>query len=255
MSYKALPWDGLRGESMQVNYKVVGDRGLLVEFENKICPKISGQVRALMERLEEGGTYKALAIEEVIPSYRSILILYDPMQISFDVIKLRIQDLVLKAMVREEGPRKILQIPTLYGGQMGPDLEYVAKYNGLSTKDLIEIHSKTDYLIYMLGFTLGFTYLGGLDPRIGSPRLESPRLRIPAGSVGIADLQTGIYPIDSPGGWQIIGRTPIPMMDLDRDPPVLARAGMYIRFRPIQPDEYRSIEESVKLGTYRAELI
>ena len=123
---------------------------------------------------------------------------------------------------------------------------------GLSSKEIIQIHSGTDYLVYMLGFLPGFVYLGGLDERIHAPRLTTPRVKIPAGAVGIGGSQTGVYPLDSPGGWRLIGRTPLRMYDPDREEPFLCNAGDYIRFCPIEETDYREIEAQVKTGTYQA---
>ena len=124
---------------------------------------------------------------------------------------------------------------------MGPDLEFVAQHAGKTPEEVVDIHTSADYLIYMLGFTPGFAYLGGMSGEIAAPRLETPRVKIPAGSVGIAGSQTGVYPIDSPGGWQLIGRTPVRMYDPEREPPILPQAGQYIRFYPIDRAEFDRI--------------
>lgn len=147
-------------------------------------------------------------------------------------------------------PIEIIHIPTLYGGKYGIDLNYVAEYNGLTPQEVIEIHCGTNYLVYMLGFTPGFPYLGGMSERIATSRLESPREKILSGSVRIAGNQTGIYPIDSPGGWRIIGRTPIKLFDINRNPVVLLKAGQYIRFEPIEEDEYRDICQKIEKNEY-----
>lgn len=233
----------------------MGDQGLLMEFENKISPEISRQIRSIMDKLEEKEFYKDLGIRELIPTYRSILVLFDPFIVDIGSLEKRLVEIVASIDIKEETNKRIIIIPTFYGEDMGPDLAYVAKRAGMSEEEVINIHQKPDYLVYMLGFTPGFTYLGGLDPRIATPRLESSRLKIPAGSVGIADQQTGIYPIDSPGGWQLIGRTPVELMVEENDPPVLVRAGDYIRFRKISMDEYVEIEKLVKKSIYKVEII
>ena len=148
-------------------------------------------------------------------------------------------------------PSPVLEIPVLYGGEMGPDLPFVAENAGLSEEEVIRIHSGTEYLIYMLGFTPGFTYLGGMSDKIATPRLQQPRVKIPAGSVGIAGSQTGIYPIDSPGGWQLIGRTPLKMYDPNRETPILPEAGQYMKFYPIDQAEYDRILKAVEEGRYQ----
>ncbi|NLG86950.1 MAG: 5-oxoprolinase subunit PxpB, partial [Firmicutes bacterium] len=148
---------------------------------------------------------------------------------------------------------EITVIPVCYGGKFGPDLDYVCEHTGLSAEEVIQLHTGTDYLIYMLGFTPGFSYLGGMDERLATPRLKTPRTHIPAGSTGIAGKQTGIYPIDSPGGWQLIGRTPLKLYDPFRDPPVLLKAGNYVRFTAITEDEYEEIAAQVAAGTYKVQ--
>ena len=140
----------------------------------------------------------------------------------------------------------VVEVPTVYGGEFGPDLSFVASHNHLSEDEVIAIHSGTDYLVYMLGFIPGFTYLGGMDSRIATPRLSSPRTLIPAGSVGIAGEQTGTYPSDSPGGWQIIGRTPVTMYDMSKAQAALLKAGDYVRYVPIDESEFHRIKA---LGT------
>ena len=128
---------------------------------------------------------------------------------------------------------------------------HVAEHNGLTEEEVIALHSGTDYLVYMMGFTPGFTYLGGMSEKIATPRLQTPRTAIPAGSVGIAERQTGVYPIESPGGWQLIGRTPVQLFDPSKQPPVIAEPGDYIRFVPVSPEEYGRIYEEVRNGVYQ----
>jgi KipI family sensor histidine kinase inhibitor len=181
---------------------------------------------------------KPIGMVEVVPTYRSLLIIYDP-------IKTGVTDLeqTLKAVearldkIRIPPPRTV-EVPVLYGGQYGPDIEFVAQHDGLSVKDVIRIHSATPYQIYMIGFTPGFAYLGGLPEAIHAPRLETPRALVPAGSVGIANNQTGIYPVPSPAGWRIIGRTPLKLFDPIKTEPFLYRAGDFIKFAAISETEY-----------------
>ena len=145
----------------------------------------------------------------------------------------------------------MFEIPVCYGGEYGPDIQNIADHAGLSVEEVIQIHTSRDYLIYMLGFLPGFTYLGGLDERIHTPRLANPRIRIPAGSVGIGGSQTGIYPMDSPGGWQLMGMTPVKTYDPDREVPILVEAGDYIRFVAIDEDEFHRIKELVDKNEYQ----
>jgi inhibitor of KinA len=146
---------------------------------------------------------------------------------------------------------KVLQIPTCYGGPYGPDMPFVAAHTGLDPAEIAAIHAGTDYLVYMMGFNTGFPYLGGMSARIAAPRLETPRTSVPAGSIGIAQQQTGIYPVESPGGWRLIGRSPVRLFDPSREPPVSVEAGDYLRFVPIDAQQYGAIERDVQSGRYQ----
>ena len=188
---------------------------------------------------------------ETIPTYRSLLIQYDPGVISYKSLEGKLKKLLARLDSVEIPPSEVLEVPVLYGGEeMGPDLKFVAENAKMSEEEVIKLHSEPEYLIYMLGFTPGFTYLGGLNDAIETPRLKTPRVKIPAGSVGIAGKQTGVYPIDSPGGWQLIGRTPLKMYDADREKPILPEAGQYIKFVPIDRAEFDRIAAEVEKGTY-----
>ncbi len=224
-----------------------GDSSLLVEFGKKISPEINRKITAVMQMMKE---QHIEGVVDVIPAFCSLLINYDPRVVTYEEIKERIQNLVRLEIKTGEVRKRIFEIPVCYGGEYGPDLGNIAEHAGLSEKEVIEIHSSRDYLIYMLGFLPGFTYLGGLDERIHTPRLANPRIKINAGSVGIGGSQTGIYPLDSPGGWQLMGMTPVKTYDPDRETPILVEAGDYIRFVPIDEQEYKRIKEMVDNGTY-----
>ncbi|MPN40513.1 Kinase A inhibitor [bioreactor metagenome] len=133
---------------------------------------------------------------------------------------------------------------------MGPDIGFVAEHNDKTIEEVVRIHSAPEYLIYMLGFTPGFPYMGGMSAEIATPRLTSPRVKIPGGSVGIAGSQTGVYPIDSPGGWQLIGRTPLKLYDAHREKPILLQAGQYVKYRPVDQAEFDDIAAQVEKGSY-----
>ena len=151
----------------------------------------------------------------------------------------------------ESGGQRIVEIPTLYGGEFGPDIGFVAENAGMSESDVIEIHSGADYLVYAMGFSPGFPYLGGLDPRLNTPRLTTPRTLIPGGSVGIAETQTGAYPVASPGGWQLIGRTPLKLFEPESDPPAIINAGDLVRFIALaDEDAFLEVERRVRDGSY-----
>ena len=225
-----------------------GDSALLIEFGKEINPETNRKITALVQLMRE---QHIEGIVDVIPAFCSLLINYDPRVLSYEELKERMEHL-LKMETKTEATRKrIFEIPVCYGGEYGPDIENIAEHAGLSVEEVIKIHSSKDYLIYMLGFLPGFTYLGGLDERIHTPRLASPRLKIRAGSVGIGGSQTGIYPLDSPGGWQLMGMTPVRTYDPERQTPILVEAGDYIRFIPIDEDEFLRIQELVEKGEYQ----
>ena len=209
----------------------VGDAALTVEFGNSIKPDLNEKVYALERVLE----LRALpGLVEMIPTYRSLLVHFDPISDTFETMKAKIQGFLLNLQPIQLLKRQIISIPTVYGGEFGPDLPFVAEHNHLTVKEAVQIHSSQDYRIYMMGFTAGFPYLGNMDPRIATPRLEVPRKETPAGSVGIAGNQTGIYPITSPGGWRIIGRTGQKLFNPDEENPFLFSPGDIIRFVPVE---------------------
>ena len=225
-----------------------GDSSLLVEFGKEINPEINRKITATVQLM------KAQNIEgvvDVIPAFCSLLINYDPRVIGYEAIKERIQSLLKLETSASEGSKRIFEIPVCYGGEYGPDLGNIAEHAGLTPEEVIKIHSSRDYLIYMLGFLPGFCYLGGLDERIHTPRLANPRIKISAGSVRIGGSQTGIYPLDSPGGWQLMGMTPVKTYDPERETPILVEAGDYIRFVPVDEEEYKRIKELVDRGEYQ----
>lgn len=224
-------------------FLLAGDRGLLVEFGAAIDPEINRKVRQIFLSLEKMPIH---GVTEAIPTYRSILVFYDPIRIDVEKLKKEILDRENKPDKLEIPPPETVEIQVAYGGDFGPDLEFVSHHNKLTLDEVIQIHTSGTYLIYMLGFTPGFPFLGGLSEKIFTPRLENPRLVVPAGSVGIANNQTGIYPIDSPGGWQLIGRTPIKLYDPTGSPPILLKAGNYLRFKRISREEFHEIAKRYK---------
>lgn len=229
-----------------------GDQSLVMEFGNTISPRINGMIRNMVKAIDNSPID---GITELIPTYRSLQIFYNPLKIDYTSLLGLLEKLENSLGDEASSFYRIFEIPTIYGGEYGPDIDFVSDHNNLSMEEVIEIHSSRDYLIYMLGFTPGFSYLGGMDERIATPRLENPRTKIPAGSTGIAGSQTGIYPIDSPGGWQLIGRTPIKLYNPEDDPPVLLKAGDYVRFKPVDEDEYRRIKDLVDRNEYEIRII
>ena len=216
------------------------DSSILIEFGDSIDYSINAQVYALQTEIENSNFVDAVI--ETIPSYRSLLVEYDVGTLNYGDIRDQVSVLVERTTVMEatisDQASELHQIPVAYGGELGPDLETVAEHAGLDVEEVIAIHSGTDYHVFMLGFAPGFPYLGGMDERIACPRLSTPRTRVPAGSVGIAESQTGVYPNESPGGWQLIGRTPIALFDVDADPPAAMLPGTQVNFVPISHQEY-----------------
>jgi KipI family sensor histidine kinase inhibitor len=213
----------------------MGDRGLLLEFGDEISFEVNEKVRRMALAIQ------AEAIDgiiETVPTYRSLLILYNPLFLSIEELRERLRRLEegLK-QTRFQDP-KLTRVPVAYGGPFGPDLEPVAKSLEISPEEVIRLHCSKPYFIYMIGFMPGFPYMGELPEALVTPRLKTPRLTVPAGSVAIAQRQTGIYSMESPGGWQILGRTPVRLFDPEKEPPALLRMGDLVQFFPISEREF-----------------
>ncbi|GAV22772.1 5-oxoprolinase subunit PxpB [Carboxydothermus pertinax] len=213
----------------------LGEGCLGVYFEKEINLEVNQKVMTLDQRLKG-----IPGIIETVPTYRALAVYFEPLSLSFGELKNLVESLTQD--LKEDlsiATTRVYRIPVVYGGEFGPDLLEVARINNLTPEEVVAIHTKKRYYIYMLGFTPGFPYLGGLDPRIAAPRKVSPRPRVEAGSVGIAGMQTGIYPLSSPGGWQIIGRTPLRLFNPENpQAPFLLEPGGYIEFYPISVEEY-----------------
>ena len=220
------------------------------EHSSEISTVLNEAMRMLVEGVDP-------AVIEAVPAYTTLLVHYRPELRNFAEMKALLTDLAAKAAAdgTAEAGRRTLVVPVCYGLHFGPDLWEMEEKLGLSRQEIIDLHSGRDYRIYMMGFLPGFVYLGGMDERLAYPRLKKPRLRIEAGAVGIAGSQTGIYPSVSPGGWRIIGSTPLLLFDPARDPAVPVSAGDAIRFRPISVDEWYEIRHLVQKGQYEPEVI
>ena len=234
-----------------VRYLPLGDTGLTVEFGNEISPAINGRVTRLCDMLK---TLNVNGIIESVPTYRSLSIYYDPSILDLESLTSLVDELLESEIGLSVTNPYVIEIPVWYSDESGPDLEFVASHNGKTVEEVIKIHSAPEYLIYMIGFTPGFPYLGGMDNSIATPRLDNPRVKIEAGSVGIAGSQTGIYSVDSPGGWRLIGKTPVKLYDLERENPVLLKSGNYLKFVPVTKEEYMKITEQVEKGTYHCKM-
>ena len=233
----------------EVKFLFSGDSALVIQFGNEISVEVNKKIRKMMDDIKKENID---GIVELVPTYCSLLINYDVLKIDYNTLTEKLKKFLSnnEATVEDEEVT-LIEIPTLYNDECGPDLEYVAEYNKLSKEEVIKIHTGTDYLVYMLGFMPGFTYLGGMSEKIATPRLESPRLQIYPGSVGIAGKQTGMYPSMSPGGWRIIGRTPLKLYNPDSDTPVYISSGDYVRYVSISEEEYNDILKKVENNEYK----
>lgn len=235
--------------SQTIRYRPCGDCALTVEFGDSIDRKLSARVMALHLALKERGLP---GMVETVPTFRSLLVHYDPLIVSQTVL----QDALAELLTEQPGtvgPSDVVKLPVCYGGEFGRDIEDVATAKGISPEDVIRLHSETRHYVYMIGFAPGHPYMGDLPEALTLPRRETPRTKIPAGTVAIAVGLTVIYPFASPGGWHAIGRTPVPLFDLDRSPPAVLRAGDYVTCAPVTPAEYEEIAERAAAGLYEIE--
>jgi len=221
-------------------YRIMGDRALLVELGDDVDPKINNRVRELFVAIK---TDPLEGVVETTPSYRSLLLIFDPLKTTLSLLQNRVQQ-ILQTLDPSQlpEPRKV-EIPVVYGSEYGPDLEWVAEYHGITPDEAIRLHTAHTYHVYMIGFMPGFPYLGELPESLITPRRETPRTVVPRGSVALAQGQTGIYSTQSPGGWQIIGRTPLTLFDPGKWPPALLEMGDLVKFFAIDEEEMANWEQ------------
>ncbi len=217
-----------------------GDQAVLIEIGKEIKPEINQFVHYLGQALEKQAQP---GIKEIVPSYSSLLIYYDPGQISFVEVSRLVEPLLREKRLGLNNPSVVKEIPVVYGGEYGPDLEFVAQTNGLTPAEVVKWHTSQIYLVYVVGFSPGFAAMGTVPDQIQTPRLPTPRTKVPAGSVGIGGKQTGIYAVESPGGWRLIGRTPLNLFNISNDPPAYFKPGDYARFFPIPPEDFAQYSE------------
>ncbi|BCB02249.1 5-oxoprolinase subunit PxpB [Bacillus sp. KH172YL63] len=237
---------------MKYTIRPSGDHAVVIELGHAINQETHEKVKAVTHFLEN---QTIPWFVEIIPAFTTVTILYDPITITdlnkpfqhtlpYSVVCAEIERMLSTLTVNGQHQSRVITIPVCYGGAFGPDLESVAHHHGMTEEEVIQIHTNGEYLVYMIGFAPGFPYIGGMSPDIATPRKESPRLKIPAGSVGIAGEQTGVYPIETPGGWQLIGRTPLKLFKPEQEhEPSLLKAGDQIRFKAISPEEFKALEE------------
>ena len=212
----------------------MGDRSLLVELGDEISPSVNQRVQELFTAVDR---HRFKGILDLVPSYRSLLVIYDPLCSSPAEIKTGINDIWKNQDQARIPQSQTVKIPVVYGGEHGPDLQLVAQYHNLTAREVIGFHTRPSYRVYMIGFTPGYPYLGEVPDTIATPRRETPRILVPKGSVGIAQKQTGIYPVDSPGGWQIVGWTPVKLFDPHGQPPSHLVMGDRVQFYAISAQE------------------
>lgn len=214
---------------------LASDDSIAIIFEDMIDECINRRLTHLSHLIREEAY---LGVIEVVASYRILQVYFEPLTCDYKSLIQWIESTLSTMTVPNLGDSELIEVPVCYDPRLGIDMAYVCKQKGMDRQTLIRLHSERDYRVYMLGFTPGFPYLGGMNQEIAIPRKETPRLKIQRGSVGIAGNQTGIYPLDSPGGWQIIGRTPLDLFNPRSDTPFLLSAGMRLKFKPISYETY-----------------
>ena len=221
---------------------LAGDAAVLLEFGQEIDERVNREVQRLAQALLSS---PPKGVSGAVPAYTTLLVEFDPLVTSAQAVIDR-----ARALTRQGGdaPGRRFLVPTCYGGAFGPDLEEVARQLGLSPDSVVERHAAQDFRIFCLGFSPGFPLCGVLPQELAIPRRTTPRPKVPVGSVGLAGRQTGVYPATSPGGWQLIGRTPVPLFDVGRDPPVVFGPGDRLRFVPIDAAEYEQLEQAAANG-------
>jgi inhibitor of KinA len=235
-----------------LKYFPSGDSAVIIKAGNEISIEVNRKIREICTGLERA---KIPGVTDFIQSYNELMIVFDPVITGYEKL---IEN--VRSFEADTGSAEIIsgitwEVPVLYGGEWGPDLEEVAQNARMKNEDVVSLHTGQDYLVYMLGFTPGFCYLGSLDKRIAAARKKEPRLKVLAGSVGIAGNQTGIYSVESPGGWQIIGRTPLRLFDPCGKPEFLFKAGDWIRFCSVSEEEYKNIDEEVNSGKFSVKIL
>lgn len=245
MKYINYPVADPDGRPAPVGVRVLpcGDSALTVEFGDVIDPALNERVRALDDLVNTG----ELPILGTIPTYRSLLIEYDGTLIAYAQISSSILALCT-TLSKVLKPGRNWEVPVAYGGTFGADLAALADRHGMTAEELIRRHSNCQYLVYMIGFVPGFTYLGGLDPALATPRLPTPRRKVPAGSIAIGGEQTAIASVEAPSGWHQIGRTPVRAFASTRDPVCLFAPGDTVSFLPISEDSWLSLAQAAHSG-------
>lgn len=222
-----------------------GDTSLAIEFGEQVDRDLSALVLALAQRITDCGIDGVI---ETVPTFRSLMIHYDPLRVRRVDLELRLAEM-LRDLRPGEATRRLWRIPACYDPALGPDLEEVAGRTGLTMAEVVELHSSTLFHVYMLGFLPGYPYMGDLPAELALPRRENPRIKVPPGSLAIAMTMAAIYSLESPGGWHLLGRTPVPIWDHRRETPALLMPGDKVRFEPISLREYDALSAEAEAGT------
>jgi KipI family sensor histidine kinase inhibitor len=231
---------------MQARFLLAGDTALVIEFGDRVDRTVSDVVLDLSARVRAAGLR---GVVETVPTYRSLMVHYDPLATDSASLTAAIEKL-LGASGSEKREANLWRIPACYAASHAPDLDEVAQRTGLSTEEVVRRHAETLFHVYMVGFVPGFPYMGDLPEVLALPRRTDPRVKVPAGSISIAMGQTAIYPVESPGGWHLIGATPICLFDTGAVRPALLGPGDKVRFDPVSVDEFQKIAKAVERGAY-----
>jgi KipI family sensor histidine kinase inhibitor len=236
---------------MTPTFKPIADTAILVEFENRIAPEVNDQVLALLASMEAANVD---GVTEAVPSYRTLLVYYDPLQIGYTDLIAKLESLA-RSEVSSTATGKTWRVPVWYGGPTAVDLANVAKRHSLTEEEVIRIHSETTYRVYLVGFAPGWTFLGGLDERIHTPRLDTPRAEVPAGSISIGGQQGLICGPAMPSGWNLIGQTPEKTWAPEREEPFFIKPGDTVKIRRVDEQEFRALESRVENGERVSEVV
>jgi len=224
-----------------------GDRALSVELGDEITRDVNARILALEYLLQQK---RVPGVGETVPSYRALLVYYDPMVVGYEELTRTLRGLLAEARPEVLPPVRTVELPCGYGGELGFELEAAAAKLGLLPEELARLHAEADYYVYFVGFTPGLPYMTGMPERLTIPRLTNPRVKTPPGSVSIGGVQCCIYSVESPGGFWVLGRTPVRLYDPTAPDPILLRAGDHVRFRPVDRAEYDAIAAEVDAGRY-----
>lgn len=231
---------------MTVHFLNAGDTAIVVQFGDIIDRELSTRVLQLSRQIRANAVS---GVTDLVPTFRSLLVNYDPLQTSASELKARLATLLDNVDSQASEARQLI-IPVCYEGEHAPDLEDVARLTGMSPAEVVETHSNTLFHVYMLGFVPGYPYMGDLPESLVLPRRADPRMRVAPGSVAIASTMTAIYPLESPGGWHLIGATPVKLFDVERQPPALFRPGDKVRFEPVSAAQFQTIRDDVEANHF-----